>query len=258
LQPPFSGRLAGKVALVTGAARGLGAAIATRFVNEGATVHLADIADADGIDCVKQLAATGAPAHYHHLDVTDEAQWQSTLAEIGGAQGRIDILVNNAAIAVPFVPVEERRADEWDRVMAVNAKSVFLGSKYVIPIMRRGGGGSIVNISSAAGLGQWQIMEGAYAASKAAVHVLTKVVATQQASDGIRCNSVHPGPIDSEMAQAVLGADPAVMSRRLSRVPMGRMAEMQEVVAAVLFLASDEASFITGAELSVDGGAVAQ
>lgn len=258
MQPPFSGRLAGKVAVVTGAARGLGAAIVTRFLNEGATVHLADIADAEGIACVKQLAATGAPAHYHHLDVTDEAQWQSTLGEIAAAQGRIDILVNNAAIAMPFVPVEERHADEWDRVMAVNAKGVFLGSKHVIPIMRRGGGGSIVNISSAAALGQWQIMEGAYAASKAAVRAFTKVVATQQASDGIRCNSVHPGPIDSEMAQAVLGADPAIMSRRLSRVPMGRMADMQEVVAAVLFLASDEASFITGAELAVDGGAVAQ
>jgi len=258
LQPTFSGRLTGQIAVVTGAARSLGAAIATRFLQEGATVHLADVADAEGIECARSLAATGAPAHYHHLDVTDEAQWQSTLGEVEAAHGRIDILVNNAAVAVPFVPVEDRRADEWDRVMAVNAKGVFLGCKHVIPIMRRGGGGSIVNISSAAGLGQWQIMEGAYAASKAAVHVLTKVVATQQAADGIRCNSVHPGPIDSEMAQAVLGADPAVLSRRLSRVPMGRMADMQEVVAAVLFLASSEASFITGAELAVDGGAVAQ
>lgn len=168
------------------------------------------------------------------------------------------MLVNNAGVALGILPIDERPVADWDRVMAVNGRGVFLGVHHAIPIMLRGGGGSIVNLSSAAALGQWQTMEAAYAASKAAVHVFTKAVGTQYADRGIRCNSVHPGPIETEMAKAVLAADPAVLARRLERVPMRRLGRPEEVAAAVLFLASDEASYITAAELAIDGGAVAQ
>ena len=134
-----------------------------------------------------------------HLDVTREADWQSAVKTALDAHGRLDILINNAAIVIPRVPIEERTVEEWDRVMAVNAKGVFLGTKHAIPAMRRSGGGSIVNISSVAGIGQSLHQEPAYAASKGAIRIFTKVTASQHAQDGIRCNSVHPGPVDTEM-----------------------------------------------------------
>lgn len=245
--------LEGLVALVTGGACGIGAAIGRHFLDQGALLHIADIADEKGRALADEIGAA-----YHHLDVTDEASWSNTVADVLAERGRIDILVNNAGIALPFIPLHERPLTEWQRIMAVNATGVFLGMRTVLPTMMKQGGGSIVNISSAAALGQWQIMESAYAASKAAVHVLTKTVATQYASHGIRCNSVHPGPIDSEMAQAVIGADPAILEHRLSRVPMHRLGRPSEVAAAVAFLASPQSSYMTGAELAVDGGAVAE
>ena len=245
--------LEGLVALVTGGACGIGAEISRLFVNNGAVLHIADIADEKGRALADEIGAA-----YHHLDVTDEASWSKTVADVKAAHGRIDILVNNAGIALSFVPLHERSVDEWQRILAVNATGVFLGLRAVIPTMMEQRCGSIVNISSAAALGQWQIMESAYAASKAAVHVLTKTVGTQYAAHGIRCNSVHPGPIDSEMAQVVLGANPAVLEHRLSRVPMRRLGKPSEIAAAVAFLASTQSSYMTGAELAVDGGAVAQ
>lgn len=246
-------QLEGLVAIVTGGARGIGSEISRHFIREGAVLHIADIADDEGRALSNEIGAA-----YHHLDVTDETSWQRTSAKVMEASGRIDILVNNAGIALSFMPLHERSADEWQRIMAVNATGVFLGMHAVIPIMMDQGSGSIVNISSAAALGQWQIMESAYAASKAAVHVLTKTAGTQYAAYGIRCNSVHPGPIDSEMAQTVLGANPAILERRLSRVPMGRLGQPSEIAQAVAFLASASSSYMTGAELAVDGGAVAQ
>ena len=245
--------LEGMVALVTGGARGIGAEISRRFAIEGAMLHVADIAVEEGRTLAGELGAS-----CHHLDVTDEASWSGTVAQVMAAHDRIDILVNNAGVALSFIPLHERTLDEWERIMAVNATGVFLGMRAVIPAMMAHGGGSIVNISSAAALGQWQIMESAYAASKAAVHVLTKTVGTQYAAHGIRCNSVHPGPIDGEMAQAVLGANPAVLEHRLSRVPMKRLGKPSEIATAVAFLASPQSSYMTGAELAVDGGAVAQ
>jgi len=247
------GLLEGMVALITGGACGIGAEISRHFVTERAALHIADIDDEKGSALADRIGAT-----YHHLDVTDETSWSNAIAEVLAMHGRIDILVNNAGIALSFIPLHERSLDEWHRIMAVNATGVFLGMRAVIPVMMEQGSGSIVNISSAAALGQWQIMESAYAASKAAVHVLTKTVGTQYAAHGIRCNSVHPGPIDSEMAQAVLGTDPALLERRLSRVPMRRLGEASEVAAGVAFLASRRSSYVTGAELAIDGGAVAE
>lgn len=246
-------KLEGLVALVTGGARGIGAEICRHFAREGAVLHIADLADKEG-----QALANEVDATYHHLDVTSETSWNKVVAGVIARDSGIDVLVNNAGVALSFMPLHERSAEEWQRIMAVNATGVFLGMRAVIPMMLERGGGSIVNISSAAALGQWQIMESAYAASKAAVHVLTKTAGTQYAAQGIRCNSIHPGPIDSEMAQAVLGANPAVLEHRLTRVPMRRLGRPSEVAAAAVYLASPESSYVTAAELAVDGGAVAQ
>lgn len=253
-----NGRLAGKSAIVTGGAQGIGAAICERFCIEGASVFVADYAKAAGQELADRLCKEGGKARFVHLDVTDEDSWRAAVAETTSASDRIDILVNNAGIALNILPITERCVTDWDRVMSVNARGVFLGVKHVVPVMILSGGGSIVNLSSAAALGQWQNMEASYAASKAAVHIFTKTTGTQYAEQGIRCNTVHPGPIETEMVREVLGAKPGVLERRLERVPMRRLGKPAEVAAAVLFLASDEASYITAAQLSVDGGAVAQ
>ena len=251
------GKLDGKVALISGGARGQGAAEAKTFAMEGAKVVFGDILDEAGAQVEADIRAAGGEAVYVHLDVTSEADWSRAVQEAVNRFGKLNILVNNAGIIIPRVPIEERTADEWDRVMAVNAKGVFLGTKHAIPAMRRAGGGSIVNISSVAGIGQSLHQEPAYAASKGAVRIFTKVTASQHAKDRIRCNSVHPGPIDTEMLRIAM-PDPQVLDQRLGRVPLGRMGMVEEIVAGVLFLASDDASYMTGAELVIDGGALAQ
>jgi cyclopentanol dehydrogenase len=251
------GRLDGKVALISGGARGQGAAEAETFTREGARVVFGDIRDGEGQKVEVAIRAAGGEATYVHLDVTSEADWQNAVATTTGRYGKLDVLINNAAIVIPKVPIEERTAEEWDRVMAVNAKGVFLGTKYAIPAMRRSGGGSIVNISSVAGIGQSLHQEPAYAASKGAIRIFTKVTASQHARDRIRCNSVHPGPVDTEMFHSAF-RDREAMDKRLRRVPLGRMGTVAEIVTAVLYLASDESSYMTGSELVVDGGALAQ
>ena len=251
------GKLDGKVALISGGARGLGAAAAAAFSAEGARVVFGDIRDAEGQRVEAGIRARGGDAVYLHLDVTSDEDWRNAVAETVRRHGKLDILINNAGIVIPRVPIDERTVAEWDRVMAVNARGVFLGTKHAIPAMRRAGGGSIVNMSSIAGIGQSQHQEPAYAASKGAVRIFTKVTASQHAQDGIRCNSVHPGPVDTDMLHEAM-PDPEVLQRRLTRVPLGRMAAAQEIVAGMLFLASDESSFITGSELVIDGGALAQ
>jgi 3alpha(or 20beta)-hydroxysteroid dehydrogenase len=251
------GKLDGKVALISGGARGQGAAEAELFTREGAKVVFGDILDADGKRVEAAIRTAGGEASYVHLDVTSETDWLNAVKLATGRYGRLDVLINNAAITIPKVPIEERTAAEWDRVMAVNAKGVFLGTKYAIPEMRRVGGGSIVNISSVAGIGQSFHQEPAYAASKGAIRIFTKVTASQHAQDRIRCNSVHPGPIDTEMLHAAM-PDPEVLQRRLQRVPLGRMGTVDEVVRLVLYLASDESAYMTGSELVIDGGALAQ
>ncbi|MGE3539524.1 MAG: SDR family NAD(P)-dependent oxidoreductase [Candidatus Tectimicrobiota bacterium] len=251
------GKLDGKVALISGGARGQGAAEAMTFAQEGARVVFGDIRDADGRRVEADIRARGGQAVYVHLDVTNEADWRHAVQEAVTRYGKLEILINNAGIIIPRVPIEDRSAEDWDRVMAVNAKGVFLGTKYAIPAMRSAGGGSIVNISSVAGIGQSLHQEPAYAASKGAVRILTKVTASQHAQDNIRCNSVHPGPVDTEMIHYAM-PDPEVLQRRLSRVPLRRLASIDEIVKAVVFLASDDSSYMTGSELVIDGGALAQ
>jgi len=251
------GRLEGKVALISGGARGQGASEAAVFAREGARVVFGDVRDAEGQKVEAAIRADGGDAAYVHLDVSQEADWERAVRTTLERYRRLDILVNNAAIVIPRVPIEERTVEEWDRVLAVNARGVFLGTKHCIPAMRRAGGGSIVNISSVAGIGQSAHQEPAYAASKGAVRIFTKVTAAQHAKDRIRCNSVHPGPVDTDMIRTAM-ADPEVLRRRLERVPLGRLGTVDEVVAVVLFLASDEASYVTGSEFVVDGGALAQ
>jgi cyclopentanol dehydrogenase len=250
-------RLEGKVALISGAARGLGAAFARAFAQEGAKLVFGDIDDAAGRDVEGAIRAGGGAATYLHLDVTRDDDWRRAIEVATELHGRLDILVNNAGVVLPAATIEERTAEEWDRIMAVNAKGVFLGTKYAIPALRRAGGGAIVNISSLAGIGQSQIMEAAYAASKGAVRIFSKATAAQYAREGIRCNSVHPGPVDSGMLKDFY-ADPERLKQRLARVPLGRLASEREVVNGVLYLASDESSYTTGTELVIDGGALAQ
>jgi 3alpha(or 20beta)-hydroxysteroid dehydrogenase len=251
------GKLEGKVALISGGARGQGAAEAETFAREGAKVVFGDIRDAEGEKVEAAIRAAGGDATYVHLDVTSESDWQKAVRTATDRYGRLDILINNAAILLPRVPIEERTAAEWDQVMAVNAKGVFLGTKYAIPAMRRSGGGSIVNISSVAGIGQSLHQEPAYAASKGAIRIFTKVTASQHAKDKIRCNSVHPGPVDTEMFHSAF-RDREAMARRLDRVPLKRMGTVAEIVTAVLYLASDDSAYVTGSELVIDGGALAQ
>lgn len=242
-------QLDGKVALVTGAAKGIGAAVARRFVREGAHVALADI-DEDACKALAQELATGpGSASWHRLDVTCAQDWAAAVSALISDRARVDILVNNAGV-YQRIPIEEIEEADWDRVMDINAKGPYLGARAVIDAMRRGGGGSIVNLSSTAGIRA--SIAAHYGASKGAVRLLTKCIAATHAADGIRCNSVHPGPVDTDMGHQAV--PDAVLEDRLGRVPLGRFARPEEIANAVLFLASDESSFVTGAELVVDGG----
>ena len=249
------GKLDGKVALISGGARGQGAAEARLFAQEGGKVVLADILDEQGQQVEAEINELGGDALYIHLDVTSESDWQNAVQATVAKYGKLNILVNNAAIIIEKAAIEDRTATEWDRVFEVNAKGVFLGTKHAIPEMRKAGGGSIVNISSVAGIGQSLHQEPAYAASKGAVRIFSKVTASQHAADGIRCNSVHPGPIDTDMLAGAMG-DEARLQDRLARVPMRRMGSVDEIAKGVLYLASDDSSYVTGSELVIDGGAI--
>jgi 3alpha(or 20beta)-hydroxysteroid dehydrogenase len=239
------GRLDGKVALISGGARGQGAAEAALFVAEGATVMIGDVLDAEGKETATAL---GHAAAFTHLDVTDEESWQAIVAETEARFGPISVLVNNAGV-LSFGRVDQIELAEFERLMRVNVHGVFLGIKTAAPSMRRAGGGSIVNISSTSGLTGLPFL-GAYGASKWAVRGLTKTAAIDLGHDGIRVNSVHPGGIDTPMIAGTSGDAPFYR-----RLPVPRMGSADEVARAVLFLASDESSYTTGAELSVDGGA---
>jgi NAD(P)-dependent dehydrogenase (short-subunit alcohol dehydrogenase family) len=230
------GRLDGKVALISGGARGQGVAEARMFAQEGARVVFGDILDNEGRQVEAQIRELGGEAIYVHLDVTSEADWQDAVETAVNHYGKLDVLVNNAGILIRK-GIEETTVEDWDRIMAVNAKGVFLGTKAAIPAMRQAGGGSIVNISSTAGLVSSLSGSASYTATKGAVRLFTKATAIQYAKEGIRCNSVHPGPIETDMIQDTLN-DPARMEERMSRLPLGRVGKPEEVAYGVLYLAS--------------------
>jgi len=247
-------RLKDKVAIVTGAASGMGAATALLFAREGAKVVVADLLAAEGEQLVGRIRDAGGTARFQALDVTKEAAWEAAMAASLAAYGAIDILVNNAGISGSDPDILSTAV--WDNVMTVNARGCFLGIKYVVPAMQKRKSGAIVNISSISGFTGQRMVHMAYNASKAAVRLMTKSAAVQFARDGIRVNSVHPG-IMPPMRTSKLTADPAIRAKMLAAVPMGREGRVEEVANASLFLASDEASYITGTELVVDGGYLA-
>jgi NAD(P)-dependent dehydrogenase (short-subunit alcohol dehydrogenase family) len=249
------GRLDGKVALISGGARGQGAVEARMFCAEGAQVLFGDILDEEGAALEKELRDGGADATYVHLDVTSEDDWLAAVALAETRYGKLNVLVNNAGILIRKT-IEETTEEDWDRIMAVNVKGVFLGTKTAIPAMRRAGGGSIVNISSVAGLVATRD-SAAYSATKGAVRLFTKTIAIDHVKDGIRVNSVHPGPIKTDMIREMV-ANEDVWRDRLTRLPMARAGEPEEIAYGVLFLASDESSYMTGSELVMDGGSTAQ
>jgi len=248
-------RLDNKVALISGGARGMGAVEAKMFVQEGAKVVIGDVLDEDGKQTETEINEAGGECVFVHLDVTDETAWQDAVAAAVDRFGKLDILVNNAGIA-RINNVEDTTSDEWDLVMDINAKGVFLGTKAAIPEIRKAGGGSIVNISSIAGLTGGRTSS--YAASKGAVRLLTKSSAIQYAGEGIRCNSVHPGVIETPMTTPMMLNTQEGRDLNASRHPLGRVGQPEDIAYGVLFLASDESSFMTGSELVIDGGLTAQ
>ncbi len=242
-------RLDGKVALISGASGGMGESEAILFAKEGAKVIVADVLEAEGKKVADGLGGAG---RFVRLDVTSEAGWQEAVAAAVAAFGKLDVLVNNAGISGTFDP-DTLSTGAWDRLMDVNAKGVFLGMKTAIPEMEKAGGGAIVNISSVSGFVGQNGIHMAYNASKGAVRLMTKSAAVQFARKNIRVNSVHPGVMPA-MRTSKATADPAFREKMLAGVPMRRAGRVEEVAYAVLFLASDEASYITGTELVVDGG----
>ena len=245
-------RLEGKVAIITGGANGMGAEECRIFAREGAKVVIADVMEEEGKQVEAEIAESGGDAVFMKLDVTSESDWREAVDATLARYGKLDILVNNAGISGTHHP-DSMSVEAWDTFMDINAKGVFLGMKSVIPQMQSAGGGSIVNISSISGIVGQNVIHMGYNASKGAVRIVTKSAAVQYAQDGIRVNSVHPGAMPP-MRSSSAARDPDMRSGMVENVPMRRIGLPEEVGYAVLFLASDEASYITGAELVVDGG----
>ena len=251
------GRLDGKVAFISGGARGMGAEEARLFAREGAKVAIGDVLEEDGRRVEAEINESGGDCLFLRLDVTSEANWQDAIAATVSRFGALHILVNNAGIGGVGGLVEDTSVEDWDRVMDINGKGVFLGTKAAIPEMQTAGGGSIINISSQLGIVATDNTSPMYHASKGAVRILTKSTAIQFAPDGIRANSVHPGPVNTAMTER-RREDPEAFAVMRSRIPLGRFAEPIEIANAVLYLASDESGYVTGSEVVVDGGWVAQ
>jgi NAD(P)-dependent dehydrogenase (short-subunit alcohol dehydrogenase family) len=247
-------RLMNKTGIVTGAASGMGAATALRFAREGANVVVADLLNQEGTQVVDDIVAAGGSGVFHKLDVTSEDGWAALVARTLKEFGQIDILINNAGVSGSHPDLLNTAT--WDEQMNINAKSVFLGMQAVVPPMKAAGGGSIVNISSISGFVGQRFVHMGYNAAKGAVRLATKAAAIQFAHDGIRVNSVHPGVMPA-MRTSKLTADPDIRRKMISAIPMGREGRVDEVANANLFLASDEASYITGIEVPVDGGYLA-
>jgi NAD(P)-dependent dehydrogenase (short-subunit alcohol dehydrogenase family) len=251
----MGGRLDGKVALITGAASGIGRQIANVFSREGAIVFVADLTFPGAKATVEEITSEGCKGYPLHLDVRSEESWAASVKAVVAAEKRLDILVNNAGISVRM-PVEEYPVDTWDEMMAVNVRGPFLGIKHCIPIMKAQRAGNIIVMSSIAGLIGHRHSSIAYIACKGALTMLTKGIAVQYASFGIRANSIHPSTVNTPLT-AELFRSPEKRQQRIEEIPMGGMATVEDVAAAALFLASDESRFVTGIALPVDGGCTA-
>ena len=257
-------RLEGKTALITGGAQGLGAAIAARFAEEGAVVFIGDLeakAAKEGAAVIDAIKSKGGRAFFIALDVTSEKSWMDAIVAVIGEtgkllpQGKLSVLVNNAGINIRE-PIEEMKVESLDAMLAVNVKGPFLGCKHIIPVLRKNGGGSIINMSSVCGLLGHRYTTEAYTVTKGAVTLLTKTVAVRHAKDNIRCNCINPSTVDTPLMQELFKI-PGRREERLGEVPLGRLADARDVANAALFLASDEAAFINGIAFPVDGGTAA-
>jgi len=254
-------RIKKKVAVVTGSALGIGRAICLLFAKEAASVAVTDILEKEGQEAIGHIREQGGVAEFWHLDVTNEAEVQRVFSEVRQRFGSIDALVNNAGISGVDKPTHEITVEEWDRVMAVNVKGVFLCTKHAIPYMREARGGSIINLSSIYGIVGAPDMP-PYHASKGAVRLMTKTDALLYAKDNIRVNSVHPGfvwtPLVEDLARRSSGGAEEYREHLDSLHPLGRVGEPDDVAYGVLYLASDESKFVTGSELVIDGGYTAR
>jgi NAD(P)-dependent dehydrogenase (short-subunit alcohol dehydrogenase family) len=254
-------RLAGKVAVVTGGSMGIGAATCEVLAREGASVAVTDVVDDAGREVAERVQNAGGTARYWHLDVADEAAVERVLAEVVDAFGRLDVMINNAGIAGADKPTDEVTVEEWEQVIGINVRGVFLCTKYAIPHLRRAGGGCIINLSSIYGIISAPDIP-PYHASKGAVRVMTKTDALLYAKDKIRVNSVHPGfiwtPLVEELARNSPQGLEAFRRELDSRHPIGHVGEPDDIAHGIVYLASDEAKFVTGSELVIDGGYTAQ
>ncbi len=248
-------RLKDRVALVTGASQGLGLAIASRFSREGAVVFLGDIKEEQGRAAAGELTLEGGRAWFVRLDVADEESWRAALTALIEKAGKLDVLVNNAGINIRR-PIEEMSVADLDTMLAVNVRGPFLGIKHALPLMRRNGGGAIISMGSVCSLIGHKFTHEAYTTVKGAVSQLTRSVAVRYAGDNIRANVLCPSTVETPLVQEVL-KDPERLRERVGEVPLGRLASMEDVAAAALYLASDEAAFINGVNFPVDGGATA-
>ena len=255
-------RLEGKVAIITGAAAGVkgelmgfGGAAAWLFAGEGAKVVLADIKEEPGERAAEQIRESGAEALFVRLDVTSEQDWEEAVRTTVSRFGKLNVLVNNAGVGAARV-IEETTEQEWDFQLDIMAKGTFLGTKHAIPEMRKAGGGSIINTSSVFGI-IGSLADSVYSAAKGAIRSFSKAAAVQYAQEGIRVNSIHPGWAMTPLSVKAF-SNPDILNPKLASVPMGRLADVNDIAYGMLYLASDESSFVTGSELVIDGGMTAQ
>lgn len=260
----MTGRVEGKIACVTGAANGIGRCATLALAREGAVVVATDIQEDSSNSLIEEIEAVGGTGIFLQHDVTHEPDWEIVVATIRDTFGRLDVLVNNAGIGLPNAPVTDILLEDWKRLMAVNIDGPFLGIKHALPLMRKSGGGSIINVSSIAGI-KASANASAYCASKGAVRLFTKSIALECAAtkDGIRVNSLHPGIVETAIWDTLIGTGPDGSNARprsatlaaftSNAVPLGRPGLPEEIAAGILWLASDESSYVTGTELVIDG-----